>query len=137
MSTEIDMSGKIEQTQWDTIIALSNDIEYAIVLSKRTKRHLQTLFRNLNTPRMFIYKTFAALISLIFKEVKLKSKVIIDLEYFGHQDLLKTQILEYVNQLKIRVTPIFEFGFVGKNSHSHILAEQVAYKKRKRIRKLL
>lgn len=131
MSIEIDQSGKIEQTQWNTILALSNEVKYVIVLNKKTKRKLQTLFRNRNKPRTFVYQTFAALLALIFREVKPKSKVIVDLEYHGQQDLLKIQILEYVGRLKIKPIPVFDFGLVGKNSLAHHLAEKVAYKKRK------
>lgn len=129
MTIEIDQSGKIEQTQWDIIIALSNEIKYSIILSKKTKRSLQTKFRNHNRPRMFVYQTFAALISIVFKEIKPKSKVIIDSEYLGQQDLLKIQIFEYVKKLKIKPVPVFDFGFVGKDSPAHHLAEKVAYKK--------
>ncbi|OGK52889.1 hypothetical protein A2970_02145 [Candidatus Roizmanbacteria bacterium RIFCSPLOWO2_01_FULL_44_13] len=130
MRIEIDQSGKIEQTQWNTIISLSNEIRYSIILNKKIKRRLQTKFRNYNKPRMFVYQVFSALISIIFKEVKPKSKVIIDLEYFGQRDLLIVQITKYIKQLKITPIPIFDFGFVGKNSPAHHLAQQVAYKKK-------
>lgn len=131
MSVQIDQSGKIEQTNLDTIIALSNEVKYAIVLKKKTKRLLQLFFRKQKKPRMFIYITFAALVAIILKETQPKTKVKIDMEYFGHQDILKKQILEHLNNLKFNKKLNFEFGFVGKSSPAHGLASKVAVKKRK------
>lgn len=131
MKIEVDQSGKIEQTSLDTILALSNDIHYTLVLRKRTKRILQTVFRSQNKQRMFIYITFAVLVAILLKETKPRTKVVIDTEYIGHEDLLKKQIIEYAILLDVAVIPILEFGFIGKASPAHTLAEKVAYKKRK------
>lgn len=129
MRLEVDQSGKIEQTNLDTIIALSNDIQYSLVLKKRIKRLLQELFRIQGKPRLFIYKTFAALIAILLKASNPSKKVIIDMEYFSQQIILQRQITEYLEKNKIKAK--FEFGFVGKGSSAHILAERVAHKKQK------
>lgn len=67
---QIDQSGKIEQTSLDTIIALSNHDKYSITLSKRSKRLLQEIFRDLKKPRVFVYHTFSALIALVLLKTK-------------------------------------------------------------------
>ncbi len=131
MKIEIDQSGKIEQTNLNTIIALSNNVQYALILKKRTKRILQEIFRKQGKPRMFVYQTFAALIAILLKEAKPKTQVTIDMEYLGLQDLLKRQIDEYSTLLLGPKIPTFVFGFVGKESPAHILAEKVAYKKKR------
>ena len=131
MKIEIDQSGKIEQTNLNTIIALSNDIKYSIILKKRTKRTLQELFRKRGKPRMFIYQTFAALIAILIKETKPATKVIIDMEYLGHQDILTRQIKDYCEKLSGKKAVYFTFGFIGKKSAAHTRAEKVAFKKKK------
>jgi len=126
MIVEIDQSGKIEQTNLDTIIALSNSIHYSVILSKKVKRTLQSLFRNNARPRMFIYQTFSALIAILLTKAKPKTKIIIDVEYQGHEDMIRNQILEYTKTLRKNGRYIIEFGYVGKTSPAHILAAQVA-----------
>jgi arginine deiminase len=130
MKFEIDQSGKIEQTNLDTVIALSDDFQFAIIFKKRSKRALQVVFREQNKRRVFIFLTFAALIALVLKEAKLKKKVIIDLEYAGHQDILKKQIIDYLKILKID-PPEMEFKEIGKNSPAHKLAVLVGNRKKK------
>jgi hypothetical protein len=131
MNAEIDQSGKIEQTNLDTIIALSNNIQYSIVLSKKSKRTLQSLFRDKARPRMFIYQTFSALIAILLINAKPKTKILIDTEYQGHDDIIRSLISKYVRSLSKKRSCPFEFGYVGKTSPAHILAAQVAYKKKK------
>lgn len=125
---QIDQSGKIEQTSLKTIIAISNDVKYAIVLPGKVKRLLQEIFRNQQRPRMFIYNTFSALIALLFVKTKPVSKVVIDKEY-RNEDLVKARILEYLKTHKVNYIPNIEFGLIGKSSPAHILAAKVANKK--------
>lgn len=125
---QIDQSGKIEQTSLKTIIAISNDVKYAIVLPGKVKRLLQEIFRNQQRPRMFIYNTFSALIALLFAKTKPVSKVVIDKEY-RNEDLVKARILEYLKTHKVNYIPNIEFGLIGKSSPAHILAVKVANKK--------
>ena len=44
MNIEIDQSGKVEETQHDTILAFSNGKSKAVSISARTKRKLQDVF---------------------------------------------------------------------------------------------
>jgi len=110
MTAEIDQSGKIEQTNLDTIIALSNNIHYSLILPKRVKRTLQSLFRDKARPRMFIYQTFSALIAILLINTKPKSKICIDTEYQGHDDIIRSQISHYISLLAKKKNYVFEFG---------------------------
>lgn len=126
---EIDQSGKVEQTSLDTVIALANNVRYVVVLPKKTKRALQTIFRRQGRQRMFVYVTFAALAAIIIKQAKPKTKISIDIEYQGHEDFIKQQILEYLRKLRVKSVPALDFNLVGKSSPAHNLAAQAANKK--------
>lgn len=127
---QIDQSGKIEQTNLDTIIALSNGTQFTLLLPKKTKRILQEIFRSEHRPRMFIYDTFSALLTILLIRTKLKSKVFIDKEY-RNEDLIKARILEFIKNYDVEYIPDIEFTLVGKSSPAHVLAAKVANKKLK------
>jgi hypothetical protein len=135
MKYQIDQSGKIEQTSLNTIIALANDKQYSLLLSKKSKRILQQFFRVQNKSQVFIYLTFAILVTIILKEVKPKNKVIIDSEYPGHEALIKNIIKNTLKQFNIS-TPPLEFNLVGKSSPAHDLAAKVAHNKKKANKKV-
>lgn len=127
---QIDQSGKIEQTSLNTIIALSNDIQHSIVLPKKVKRILQKIFRNQQRPRMFIYDTFAALLTLLLMKTKPLGQIVIDKEY-KNEDLIKARVLEFLRLHKVNYNPNIKFALVGKSSPAHILAAKVANRKTK------
>jgi hypothetical protein len=58
MNIEIDQSGKIENTSVNTIVAFSNSEFACVLLSAKDKRAIQKIFRQINKPRMYIYKVF-------------------------------------------------------------------------------
>lgn len=131
MSYQIDQSGKIEQTQRHTVIACTNDISMTILLRKKEKRNLQSIFKLAGILKLFPYFTFAALVTLLLIQLKPKNKIIIDKEYFGHEKLIEDKISIYLEQLGVkRIVPI-QFGHVGKLSLAHDLAYQVAVGRKK------
>ncbi len=81
--------------------------------------------------KFFPYLIFAALLALLIKELKPKHKIVIDKEYFGHEDLIEEKIRLYLKQLGITSPPQIEFGHVGKLSAAHNLAYLVAVGKKK------
>lgn len=86
MKVEIDQSVKIEQTNKGTVLAFSNEEEYAILIPGKVKRKLQELFREKGRPRLFISRTFAAGITLLLQNHLPKfQKIVIDLEYPGKE----------------------------------------------------
>ena len=76
MRIEINQSNKIEHTSKDTIIGLSNERSYTILINRKIKRQLQEEFRKQGKPRLFVYRT-------LFKYAQIKnlSQVVIDEEY--------------------------------------------------------
>ena len=54
MRIEIDQSGKIENTNKNTIIAFSNNKFKSIFISAKDKREIQKFFRRIGKPRIFV-----------------------------------------------------------------------------------
>lgn len=131
MSYQIDQSGKIEQTERNTVIACINSKEITILLKKSEKRRLQKIFIDLEMKKFFPYLTFAALLALLLNKLKPKAKIIIDKEYFGHEDLIEEKINIYLEQIGEKSRPHIEWGHVGKLSKAHNLGYMVAVNKKK------
>jgi hypothetical protein len=126
MRIEIDQSGKVEDTSCKTVIALSNQIKHALVVSAREKRKLQEFFRIIGKPRMFVDVSFAVLVSLVIKKsVGIGKKIIVDMEYEGHSRVIETIINGGEEMADIR------WEKIGKNSKAHDLAYKVYAGKRK------
>jgi len=128
---EIDQSGKIEQTNKDTVLCISNKIWDAVLIKARTKRQLQEIFRRNGQKRNYVLFTFCAAVSLLLKRVKEARFVRIDREYFGKEGVMKKIIKEMLgNEREIT------FVSVGRQSHAHFLAKEV-FTKRKKAGKIL
>lgn len=127
MRIEIDQSGKIENTSKHTYLAFSNTQHSVLKISSIEKRKLQKYFRNKGKSKIFIYITFATLVILLLKNIKIKNiQIIIDIEYTGRGRLIK-------NFIKV-LDPTFptddiSFHQVGKKSPAHFLAYGTAIKK--------
>lgn len=124
MKYHIDQSGKIENTEKDTVLALSNDIKYTVLLPAKTKRTLQSILRKENRPGMFVYLVFSSLLFILLKSVYPKSKVIVDREYPGKESLIKVLIGRIIQGSKNKGKLDFEFGSAGKSSNVHGLAHK-------------
>lgn len=125
MQIEIDQSGKIEQTNFDTVLALTNGIKFTIILKRKDKRLIEKLFRKNKQNKLHTQITFATLLTIIIKKSKVKKSVLIDTEYPGYNNFIENFIK---SKLKDNC-PTIKFGFVGKESKSDILASQVTHKK--------
>jgi hypothetical protein len=133
---EIDQSGKIEDTAKNTVLALSDDIKYTVILSAKTKRTLQSILRREGRPGMFVYLVFSSLLYLLLKSVQPKSKVIVDKEYPGKENLVKLIIKRIIQKEGAEGKLNFEFGLVGKSSNAHGLAHKTYKKKLKANKKV-
>lgn len=122
---QIDQSGKIEQTERNTVVACTNGVQFTVLLKKREKRKLQKVFKAANMQKLFPYVTFATLITILLHRLSPKHKVIIDREYFGHEDFIAERIETFVTQLGSKI-PLISFGHVGKLSKAHQLGYRVA-----------
>jgi len=120
MRIEINQSIKIEQTNKDTIIGLSNKTTFTILINRRTKRKLQEEFRKQGKPRLFVYRTFIAGVILAFRYAKIKNlfKIVIDEEYYGKDKMLKSMFLEMWSRF-FREIPEVSFEKIGKKSKVH------------------
>lgn len=127
---EIDQSGKIEQTNFDTIIALTNRVKYTIFIKKSEKRILEKYFKKRKLLTKFYPSLiFSVLVAILINESKVKTSIFIDTEYFGHDGFIKNNIEDMLGKLKLKNIPIIKFGFVGKESKSDYLASRVARRK--------
>ncbi|NMB92525.1 MAG: hypothetical protein GYA31_02795, partial [Parcubacteria group bacterium] len=125
MKTEIDQSGKIEQTNIDTIIALSNNVKGGVILNRKVKHQLQDYFRRNKKSRIFSYIVFSVCIAILLKELKIKQKVIVDLEYLGHNEFIRTHVCLYLKRLGIKHPTTIFFASIGKHSPADNLANKI------------
>lgn len=132
MRIQIDQSVKIEETNRDTVIGLSNGVEFAVVIPAKVKRKLQEEFRRRGKRRLFMYRTFAAGVVLLLHHASFRNlpSVTIDEEYPGHAQLLRSMILEMWTRLKKEVF-VFTFARVGKRSGAHRVSHFTTIGKRK------
>lgn len=124
---QIDMSGKIEQTSKLTVIALSNGKHSSIKLSARDKRYLQDIYRQAGKPKSYTLQVFSALLYLLLEKSKLeKTLVMIDKEYPGHDDLIRSYLIQLSKKKGIikLANEELRFGLVGKGSKVHGIASK-------------
>jgi single-stranded DNA-specific DHH superfamily exonuclease len=128
MHYEVDQSGKIEQTHLDTIIGMTSEsIEYSIKLPKSLKKQLQNTFRELKKIRSFSYIIFASLIATLLAVSKPQKRVIIDNEYQGHEEYIRS-IINHLLKSFHRKTIHFEFGYIGKSSRADQYCKEIVKK---------
>ena len=124
MVYQIDQSGKIEQTNLNTILCISNATWHAITIQAKTKRQLQEIFRRNGQIRNFILFTFCAGLSLLLTS-KQQHLVIIDREYYGKEAVIKSLLLKMVGAKKL---PQLRFALIGKESPAHVRALAITRK---------
>ncbi|OGM70141.1 hypothetical protein A2975_03640 [Candidatus Woesebacteria bacterium RIFCSPLOWO2_01_FULL_44_14] len=126
MQVEVDQSGRIEETNRDTIIALANkDFGVSLRIPAETKRQLQKIFRKQGRPKFFAIRVFSVAVAILLQKSKLKPQlVIIDIEYPGHNQTIKSIIGEVLKD-----TIDIEFRNIGKQSPAHKVA-YLTYKKK-------
>lgn len=133
MPYQIDQSGKIEQTNKNTVISLSNSTHFTILLQAREKRELQDIYRKAGKPKIFSIQVFAALTYLLLEKARIKNGLIyIDKEYLGHESIIKSYITQLINKRgKVMLDPEnIRFILVGKTSNAHLIGYR-AWKKGK------
>jgi hypothetical protein len=126
---QLDQSGKIEQSNLNTVLAIVNSKKYSLLLKKNDKRKLETLFKKFFRIKFYPYTIFAILIAILIKKLEINSKIVIDNEYLGHEKFINEKVLFYLDLLKINYAPVIEFSHVGKTSKAHILAKDVGHQK--------
>src|SRR3989344_4762437 len=131
MKIEIDQSGRIEETNRDTVLALSNGVNYSIRIHRRTKRKLLEDFRKQGKPKLFTIKVFSAGVYFLIKDyINKTDRIVIDIEYDGKSGLIKSMLTEYQSN-KDEINEKVIFKSIGRKSNAHILAIEV-YRRNKR-----
>ena len=124
MHIEIDQSGKIEQTDVDTIVAFRNGEQYSVLLKKKVKIELLTEYRNKH--KDIYYRLFAILIFYCIRNYLHKIQlIVIDVEYEKREADIKKNLLRII----WKGYPNFDknlifFSRIGKKSKAHNLAYQ-------------
>jgi len=124
MPYQVDQSGKIEATNKNTILCLSNDKWIAVKIEAKTKRQLQEIFRRNGQPRNFVLFTFSAGQSILFDRSQHVSRVIVDREYYGKEGIIKKLIHEMLAQRERSLE--IHFDNLGKKALAHHRAYAVA-----------
>lgn len=136
MRIEIDQSGKIENTNRLTVIAYSNDHKKSILITAKDKKIIQSVFRKIGQPKIFIYKLFAVLIFVLIRDSLRKiNQIIIDREYVGYENLIKKFIIEIAKHNGKKIEGgIIHFYSIKKKSRAHKIAISIYRAKKAHIR---
>ncbi len=138
MKYQVDQSRKIENTSEGTIIAVANeDFAYTLKIPAKVKRELQTHFRSVGEPTLFIYKTFAAGLFILLNAYNMKiNSVEIDKEYPGHEELIGSMLKTLFKSFGVGSRINLAFGLVGKSSPAHDAAYKVTARKERENKRL-
>ncbi len=123
MKYQIDQSGKIEKTNKNTVLCISNGDWDAVLIEARTKRQLQEIFRRNGQIRNFVIFTFCAGLAILIKRNLKAGAIIIDREYYGREATIKEILLEMLEESRTDI-PI-AFGQIGKHSPAHMMAKEI------------
>lgn len=136
MRIEIDQSGKVENTQTDSVLALSNNNKYSIIIPANLKRKW---FSTLRKPKRttYLYLFSASLFLLIKDHVDKNSQIYIDREYVGQERNVKAMLLRLLESAKKKITADqIYFTNIGKKSDAHKLALMV-FREREKANKTI
>jgi len=131
MRAEIDQSGKFDQTDKPTVLALANDIEFSVRVSAVEKRKCFQILRSQRSDknrRTTLYVLlFATLVYLLLREhVHRLDSIVIDTEFSGHEGTIKTHLHNLFNRQGVLVpSTAISFRQIGKSSPAHDLAIRV------------
>lgn len=127
---EVDMSGKIEETNKPTALALAGSINVSLYMTATEKQIILKALRaarpKWSRSKINVY-IFAALLFFLLKDdIQKIDLVTIDLEYTGHDGIIKNRLIHHCRQAEISVyTDQITFASVTKKSPSHKLAWRV------------
>lgn len=119
MKVEIDQSGRIEETNRNTIVGLANkEISFTALIPAKIKRQLLEEFREQGKPKIFPIVIFAHAVLEIIKRSHLGiTDLVIDVEYPGHEGTI-ANIINSGLEKEIDIS----FKSIGKKSKAHYVA---------------
>lgn len=133
MRVEVDQSGKVESTRTATVLALSNEIRFSILISARTKKRChQYLKDESRLPKTRHLRLFAAAFALLLEDyLNQIDQIVIDTEYKGSESELILAIKNAFRKEHLEFDPNkIVFVRIGKKSNAHILAVEVLRERR-------
>ena len=124
MRLEIDMSGKIEQTDLDTVVAFSNNHQYAVLLPRELKRSLINKHRK---EKQIILKLFVICVYYTLKDYLHQIElIIIDNKYKGKQNYIKSLLLDFIRRdYRNFDKNLIKIAHITKKSKAHEFAANV------------
>jgi hypothetical protein len=127
---EVDQSGKIEQTSWDTALAFSDGLQGSIIIPAGVKRSVFDFLRQKYPERAGLFhllQFFAVgLYLLLCPYLDQLTSVTIDLEYSGNEGYIKGVLLNYLRRENPSLpSDLISFGLVGEESPADRLAKSV------------
>jgi len=125
----IDQSGRVEETNKITIVALADKKKsFTIALLPKSKKELLEIFRKIGKPKVFPVVVFANMVFMtMLRSRTYPPELIIDIEYPGHENTIKNIIITLCRRFKKKVPEIY-FANIGKNDPAHFAAWKT-YKK--------
>jgi len=128
---EVDQSGKVEQTNVDTYVAIAGEVKLVVCLRGKVKRALLEAFKVVGKKGLFPYEVFAAVLAHVIKRSRAGGSVVVDREYVGYENLIGKLTGEYLQLLGYKKEITISFGHVGKTSEAHQFGYRTAIGKRK------
>ena len=130
MQAEVDQSGRIDQTDRATVLAMANGMQYSIRIPALVKRECLQILRRRRSgkdPRSLYVLIFATVLYLLLKEhISQLGKVIVDTELPGHEAKIKEHTLNLFRRSGTPADPeAIIFQRIGKKSPAHNLAWRV------------
>jgi len=127
---ELDQSGKLEQTSWDTVLAFSDGLQRAIRIPARVKQSVFNFLRRKYPERVGLFhllQFFAAgLYLLLHPYLDQLTGVTIDREYPGNEGYIKGVLLNYLRREDPNLSSdLINFGRVEDGSPADELAWSV------------
>lgn len=132
MHIEVDQSGRVEQTNTDTILALSNRIQRSIRLPAKVKREAIQILREQGvTPETYYLKIFCAGLFVLLKPVLRETQgILIDQEYIGKDQTIKLFLLQMAKKERVDFRKAtITVGKIKDKSPAHDLAWSLRRKK--------
>ena len=133
MKYQIDQSGKIENTNVMTVLAICNHIVHTVVIPAKVKRQFQEICRQNGLTRLYVYILFSYGVYTLLLQLKNTSQVIIDTEYPGKERLINRMVEALMGKTNIDI----KFARIGNKPKVHYAAHDVYIGKKKADKTIL
>ena len=136
MNVELDISGRVDDNK-QSVLGMGGDITRSVWISAKEKRNAEHLLFEKRKKRKSIklirVRIFATLVFLLIKDDTTRlNSITIDLDYYGHDNNIRTDILTLCRKHNIPIHKYqIRFAMVGKKSPSHKEAYAVFTGKKK------